>query len=146
MKIYTYEGKANISGDRIHQARTAQRMSQDALAAKLQLAGLSIGREAVSRIETGLRFVTDYELVIFARVLGVTIEWLTADSRIEKGLHKNVLAFIFFALHRAAPGSTAPGSPVPAPPRLSLSCAASGSPVPATKPAPRPSFLPNFIF
>ena len=67
MKIYTYEGKANISGDRIHQARTAQRLSQDALAAKLQLAGLSIGREAVSRIETGLRFVTDYELVIFAR-------------------------------------------------------------------------------
>lgn len=79
MKIYTYEGKANISGDRIHQARTAQRLSQDALAAKLQLAGLSIGREAVSRIETGLRFVTDYELVIFARVLGVTIEWLTGD-------------------------------------------------------------------
>ena len=47
MKIYTYEGKANISGDRIHQARTAQRMSQDALAAKLQLAGLSIGRELI---------------------------------------------------------------------------------------------------
>ena len=81
MKIYTYEGKANISGDRIHQARTAQRMSQDALAAKLQLAGLSIGREAVRRIEPGLRFVTDYELVIFARVLGVTIEWLTADMQ-----------------------------------------------------------------
>lgn len=37
MKIYTYEGKANISGDRIHQARTAQRLSQDALAAKLQV-------------------------------------------------------------------------------------------------------------
>ena len=69
MKIYTYEGKANISGDRIHQARTAQRLSQDALAAKLQVAGLGIGREAISRIETGLRFVTDYELVIFARVL-----------------------------------------------------------------------------
>lgn len=81
MKIYTYEGKANISGDRIHQARTAQRLSQDALAAKLQLAGLSIGREAVSRIETGLRFVTAYELVIFARVLGVTIEWLTGDMQ-----------------------------------------------------------------
>ena len=61
MKIYTYEGKANISGDRIHQARTAQRLSQDALAAKLQVAGLGIGREAISRIETGLRFVTDYE-------------------------------------------------------------------------------------
>ena len=81
LKIYTYEGKANISGDKIHQARTAQRLSQDALAAKLQVAGLGIGREAISRIETGLRFVTDYELVIFARVLGVTIEWLTGDMQ-----------------------------------------------------------------
>lgn len=71
-------------------------------------------------------------------------------------MHKNVLAFIFFALHRADAGQhrprlsracTAPAIfPQQHPPRLSLSCAASGSPVPATKPAPRPSFLPNFIF
>ena len=96
MKIYTYEGKANISGDRIHQARTAQRLSQDALAAKLQLAGLSIGREAVSRIETGLRFVTDYELVIFARVLGVTIEWLTGDMQDLKRLAQTCACLYFF--------------------------------------------------
>ena len=163
MKIYTYEGKANISGDRIHQARTAQRLSQDALAAKLQVAGLGIGREAISRIETGLRFVTDYELVIFARVLGVTIEWLTGDMQDWKRLAQKCACLYFFALHRAEPGSTTPafpflhrsGFPSPAPPpalpllrrlRLSLSCAASGPPVPATKPAPRPSFLPNFIF
>lgn len=62
-------------------------------------------------------------------------------------MHKNVLAFIFFALHRAAPNSTAPAIYTQQhPPRLSLSCAASGSPVPATKPAPRPSFLPNLLF
>jgi len=81
LKIYNYDGKANVSGDRIHQARTAQRISQDALAAKMQVAGVGIGREAISRIETGDRFVTDYELVIFARVLGVTIEWLTGDMK-----------------------------------------------------------------
>ena len=81
MRIYSYDGKANVSGDRIHQARTAQRLSQDALAAKMQVAGVGIGREAISRIETGDRFVTDYELVIFARVLGVTIEWLTGDMK-----------------------------------------------------------------
>ncbi len=81
MKIYNYDGKANVSGDRIHQARTAQRLSQDALAAKMQVAGIIIGREAISRIETGDRFVTDYELVIFARVLGVTIDWLTGDIK-----------------------------------------------------------------
>ena len=81
MKIYNYDGKANVSGDRIHQARTTQRISQDALAAKMQVAGVGIGREAISRIETGDRFVTDYELVIFSRVLGVTIEWLTGDMK-----------------------------------------------------------------
>lgn len=73
MKIYDYSGRANISGDRIHQARTAQRLSQDALAAKMQVCGVGLGREAISRIET------DYELAIFARVLGVSLEWLTGD-------------------------------------------------------------------
>ena len=79
MKIYDYSGRANISGDRIHQARTAQRLSQDALAAKMQVCGVGLGREAISCIETGDRFVTDYELAIFARVLGVSLEWLTGD-------------------------------------------------------------------
>ena len=67
MKIYDYSGRANISGDRIHQARTAQRLSQDVLAAKMQVYGV------------GDRFVTDYELAIFARVLGVSLVWLTGD-------------------------------------------------------------------
>ena len=79
MKIYDYSGRANISGDRIHQARTAQRLSQDTLAAKMQVYGVGLGREAISRIETGDRFVTDYELAIFARVLGVSLVWLTGD-------------------------------------------------------------------
>ena len=51
MKIYDYSGRANISGDRIHQARTAQRLSQDVLAAKMQVYGVGLGREAISRIE-----------------------------------------------------------------------------------------------
>lgn len=62
MKIYDYSGRANISGDRIHQARTAQRLSQDVLAAKMQVYGVGLGREAISRIETGDRFVTDKSL------------------------------------------------------------------------------------
>lgn len=54
MKIYDYSGRANISGDRIHQARTAQRLSQDALAAKMQVCGVGLGREpsAASRPAT----------------------------------------------------------------------------------------------
>ena len=46
---------------------------------KMQVCGVGLGREAISRIETGDRFVTDYELAIFARVLGVSLEWLTGD-------------------------------------------------------------------
>ena len=46
---------------------------------KMQVYGVGLGREAISRIETGDRFVTDYELAIFARVLGVSLVWLTGD-------------------------------------------------------------------
>ncbi|MBE6963247.1 MAG: helix-turn-helix transcriptional regulator [Ruminococcaceae bacterium] len=75
MKIYDYNGKKNISGDRIHQARTAIRLSQTDLAARVQVKGVMIEREAISKIETGDRFVTDYELMVFAKVLGKSIDW-----------------------------------------------------------------------
>lgn len=80
MKIYDFEGKKNISGDRIHQARTAMRLSQANLAARMQVNGVTIEREAISKIETGDRFVTDYELMVFAKVLGVSLEWLTEQE------------------------------------------------------------------
>lgn len=77
MKIYDYDGEKNISGDRIHQARTAMRLSQADLAARMQVNGVTIEREAISKIETGDRFVTDYELMVFAKVLNVSMEWLS---------------------------------------------------------------------
>lgn len=80
MKIYDFDGMRNISGDRIHQARTAKRLSQAELAARMQVNGVTIEREAISKIETGDRFVTDYELKIFSKVLNVSMEWLTAQN------------------------------------------------------------------
>lgn len=76
MKIYDFNGQKNISGDRVHQARVAMRLSQADMAARMQVNGVMIEREAISKIETGDRFVTDYELMIFAKVLRVSIEWL----------------------------------------------------------------------
>lgn len=76
MKIYDFDGKKNISGERIHQARTTLRLSQAELAARMQINGVTIEREAISKIETGDRFVTDYELAVFARILNVSMEWL----------------------------------------------------------------------
>lgn len=80
MKIYDFEGKKNISGERIHQARTAMRLSQADLSARMQVNGVIIEREAISKIETGDRFVTDYELMVFSRVLNVSLEWLIAQN------------------------------------------------------------------
>ena len=79
VKIYDYHGKKNLCGDRIHQARTTQRMSQSGWAARMQVNGVVIEREAISKIETGDRFVTDYELLVFAKVLGVSVDWLLVD-------------------------------------------------------------------
>ena len=80
MKIYDFDGVKNISGERIRQARVTQRMSQGQLTAKMQVQGVRIEREAVSKIESGARFVADYELLFFARVLGVTVDWLLGED------------------------------------------------------------------
>ena len=76
MKIYDFNGKKNISGDRIRTARLALRISQADLAARLQVEGVVIERDSVSRVELGTRFVPDYELPVFARVLHVSVDWL----------------------------------------------------------------------
>lgn len=60
--------------------RATKRISQADLAARMQVKGVFIEREAISKIETGDRFVTDYELKIFAEVLGVTMDWLTGKE------------------------------------------------------------------
>jgi transcriptional regulator with XRE-family HTH domain len=76
MKIYDYNGKKNICGDRVHEARCRHRMTQSDLAAKLQLAGIIIERDSVSRIEIGTRFVADYELRALSEILQVSVNWL----------------------------------------------------------------------
>ena len=76
MKIYDYNGKKNISGDRIREARQKKRMSQTDLAARMQVEGILIERDSFSRIEIGTRFVPDYELPVFSKVLNVSVNWL----------------------------------------------------------------------
>lgn len=76
MKIYDYNGKKNICGDRIKLARCMRKVSQSDLAARLQVNGIIIERDSISRMEIGTRFVADYELMIIAKVLDVSVEWL----------------------------------------------------------------------
>lgn len=76
MKIYKPEGRCNVSGEVVRETRERDNLSQEQLAARIQLAGLSITQKAISRIETGDRVVADYELEYLADALGVTVNYL----------------------------------------------------------------------
>ena len=76
MKIYDYNGKKNICGENIHAARRKLRLTQNDLAARLQLAGIFIERDSISRIEIGTRFVADYELRALSQILNVPVSVL----------------------------------------------------------------------
>ena len=86
MKIYEYKGRKNLCGRRVKEARARRDITQAELAARLQIAGgqrcpgVTMERDSVSRIEIGTRFVTDYELTVLAKVLGVSMEWLTEQE------------------------------------------------------------------
>ena len=72
------EGLNNICGDKIKKYRESLpgKPSQRAFSDMLQVEGLDIDKNAVSRIEGGKRFVTDIELQIIAKVLKVSYEQL----------------------------------------------------------------------
>ena len=63
MKIYTYQGRKNVSGEKIRQMRNIKRMSQSDLAAKMQVEGVMLERDRV-----------------FAKVLGVDVKWLLNEE------------------------------------------------------------------
>lgn len=80
MKIYDYNGRKNICGNRVREARQKRRLSQSDLAAKLQVSGIILERDSISRIESGTRFVADYELKQLAKIFNVDVQWLLSSD------------------------------------------------------------------
>ena len=74
--MYDYKGRKNACGIQLRQLRVQKRLSQGDLAARVQIAGVTLERDSISRIESGTRIVSDYELYIFAKVLGTNITTL----------------------------------------------------------------------
>ena len=81
MKAIDFEGKRNISGERVRARRLSMRLSQAALAAKVQTEGVILEQDAISRIELGDRMVQDYELWALSQVLGVSSGWLLTGNK-----------------------------------------------------------------
>ncbi|MCM1103047.1 MAG: helix-turn-helix domain-containing protein [Clostridium sp.] len=80
MKIYDYNGKKNLCGEKIRQARAARHLTQSELAARLQCCGITIERDSISRIEIGTRFIADYELKTIAQILDISLDWLLDNA------------------------------------------------------------------
>lgn len=67
------DGSNNLCGRKIKQFRERMPLkpSQKQFSDMLQIAGLDVDKNAIQRIESGKRFVTDIELKTIARVLNV---------------------------------------------------------------------------
>ena len=79
MKMLRIHERRNICGRKIREIRKSRELSQENVAAIIQLAGLDLTQKAISRMEAGKRVVTDYELKYLASALGVTISELFPD-------------------------------------------------------------------
>ena len=73
-------GRNNLCGTVVEKRRKEMGKSQRQLADLLQIAGLDIDKNAIQRIESGQRFVTDIELTYLAKVLNLSFASLLGDQ------------------------------------------------------------------
>ena len=66
MKIFLPDGRMNRCGERVREERLRLGLTQEEMAARLQVAGLPLTQLAISRIEIGKRIVPDCELPYLA--------------------------------------------------------------------------------
>ena len=79
IKIY-WTGKAkNIIGSKVRALRMERHLTQAALAEQMQLLGIDCTDLTILRIESGKRFVPDYEIKALAKILQVSYEYLLDD-------------------------------------------------------------------
>ena len=77
----TKDGLNNVCGKNISRFRTALKISQRELADRMQLVGIDVDKNAIQRIECGKRFVTDIEIIAFAKVFNVTYAQLLDEQK-----------------------------------------------------------------
>lgn len=75
-KPRTETGEKNLVGPRLKELREREHLSQRDLAHRLQLVGMDMDKNVITRIETNKRYVTDLELRAIAKVFHVTYEYL----------------------------------------------------------------------
>ena len=72
----TENGRNNICGENIAKYRKEIALSQREFAERLQVLGLDIEKNAIQRMESGQRFITDIELIYLAKALDKSLDEL----------------------------------------------------------------------
>lgn len=71
-----HNGSKNLTGQRLKELRATAGLSQRGLARKLQLIGVDMDKNVITRIETNKRYVSDIELWALCRILEVSYDYL----------------------------------------------------------------------
>ena len=66
----------NLIGDRLKGLRNSKNLSQRDLARELQLMGIDMDKNVITRIETNKRYVTDFELQAIKEFFHISYDYL----------------------------------------------------------------------
>lgn len=80
MKQRTDANGKNLVGERLKLLRQRDNLSQRDLANKLQLIGIDMDKNVITRIETNKRYVTDFELQAIKEIFNVSYDYLIDGS------------------------------------------------------------------
>ena len=73
-------GDKNIIGSRVVAIRKSKGIKQREFLARLQTLGLDISQTSLSRLEGQYRLVQDYEVVIIAKALEISVGYLLGEK------------------------------------------------------------------
>ena len=76
MKQRTDANGKNLIGERLKELRKSANLSQRDLARKLQLIGIDMDKNVITRIETNKRYVTDFEIQALKQIFKVGYDYL----------------------------------------------------------------------
>lgn len=79
MKTNKYKGKLNFLGKIIANKRKELKISQNMLASQMQLKGINIGKNDISKIECENRTIKDYELIALKEILNIDLNSISLN-------------------------------------------------------------------
>ncbi len=71
MKKITFSDRKNVIAETLRLYRVQNHLTQQQVAAKMQVLGVNMDQQMISKIESNSRIVTDYELACFCHILNI---------------------------------------------------------------------------